>query len=97
MEIRLTQSYLKNFASKTSLIKNPSGTAPNCTSSKLFHFGNWLMQSFDEKQNLYYNGNNINHSGDDIDAILRNVNEEEQVALWREGRRREPMPVEIDF
>jgi len=26
-----------------------------------------------------------------------NVNEEEQVALWREGRRREPMPVEIDF
>jgi len=25
------------------------------------------------------------------------VNEEEQVALWREGRRREPMPVEIDF
>ena len=63
MEIKLTQSYLKNFASKTSLIKNPSGTAPNCTSSKLFHFGNWLMQSFDEKQNLYYNGNNINHSG----------------------------------
>ena len=55
------------------------------------------MQSYDEKQNLYYNGNNINHSGDDIDAILRNVNEEEQVALWREGRRREPMPVEIDF
>ena len=29
--------------------------------------------------------------------FLRNVNEEEQVALWREGRRREPMPVEIDF
>ena len=28
---------------------------------------------------------------------IRNVNEEEQVALWREGRRREPMPVEIDF
>jgi len=26
-----------------------------------------------------------------------NVNEEEQVALWREGRRREPRPVEIDF
>ncbi|XP_023341159.1 uncharacterized protein LOC111711133 [Eurytemora carolleeae] len=26
-----------------------------------------------------------------------NVNEEEQVALWREGRRREPVPVEIDF
>jgi len=26
-----------------------------------------------------------------------NVNEEEQVSLWREGRRREPLPVEIDF
>jgi len=26
-----------------------------------------------------------------------NVNEEEQVSLWREGRRREPIPVEIDF
>jgi len=26
-----------------------------------------------------------------------NTNEEEQVALWREGRRREPRPVEIDF
>jgi len=26
-----------------------------------------------------------------------NVNEEEQVSLWREGRRREPNPVEIDF
>jgi len=26
-----------------------------------------------------------------------NVNEEEQVTLWREGRRREPIPVEIDF
>ena len=26
-----------------------------------------------------------------------NTNEEEQVALWREGRRREPHPVEIDF
>jgi len=26
-----------------------------------------------------------------------NTNEEEQVALWREGRRREPNPVEIDF
>eukprot|EP00090_Calanus_glacialis_P003393 TRINITY_DN12513_c0_g1_i1.p1 TRINITY_DN12513_c0_g1~~TRINITY_DN12513_c0_g1_i1.p1 ORF type:complete len:570 (-),score=148.82 TRINITY_DN12513_c0_g1_i1:78-1787(-) len=26
-----------------------------------------------------------------------NTNEEEQVALWREGRRREPYPVEIDF
>ena len=26
-----------------------------------------------------------------------NTNEEEQVALWREGRRREPQPVEIDF
>ncbi len=27
----------------------------------------------------------------------RNINEEEQVALWREGRRRSPIPVEIDF
>jgi len=26
-----------------------------------------------------------------------NVNEEEQVSLWREGRRRSPIPVEIDF
>jgi len=26
-----------------------------------------------------------------------NTNEEEQVALWREGRRREPNPVEVDF
>jgi len=26
-----------------------------------------------------------------------NTNEEEQVALWREGRRREPLPVEVDF
>lgn len=26
-----------------------------------------------------------------------NINEEEQVSLWREGRRREPRPVEIDF
>ena len=34
---------------------------------------------------------------DDNGDFLRNVNEEEQVALWREGRRREPMPVEIDF
>ena len=32
-----------------------------------------------------------------ISISIRNVNEEEQVALWREGRRREPMPVEIDF
>ena len=29
--------------------------------------------------------------------IFRNVNEEEQVSLWREGRRRSPIPVEIDF
>ena len=29
--------------------------------------------------------------------LCRNTNEEEQVALWREGRRREPNPVEIDF
>ena len=29
--------------------------------------------------------------------LSRNTNEEEQVALWREGRRREPNPVEIDF
>jgi hypothetical protein len=28
---------------------------------------------------------------------VRNINEEEQVALWREGRRRSPIPVEIDF
>jgi len=26
-----------------------------------------------------------------------NTNEEEQVALWREGRRREPNPIEVDF
>jgi len=26
-----------------------------------------------------------------------NINEEEQVAIWREGRRREPVPVEVDF
>ena len=26
-----------------------------------------------------------------------NINEEEQVSLWREGRRREPNPVEVDF
>ena len=29
--------------------------------------------------------------------MTRNTNEEEQVALWREGRRREPNPVEVDF
>ena len=32
-----------------------------------------------------------------LSISIRNVNEEEQVALWREGRRREPMPVEIDL
>ena len=52
-----------------------------------------LINYFDGKED---NGNN--HKEDDIDDVfLRNVNEEEQVALWREGRRREPMPVEIDF